>query len=213
LSTDPTATKQKENPLATAKRSNVYTSIKKLPLRLYIEALDGDLSVLGDASPEVLEEAFIDLQGQFAEAIGGEEAVANVQRVGTVEYLRLKIERLQILIDAMYVEPCKVLAEQIREEGYSISLDKWEEDLQRVVKKAKNLLVELSQKEQPLKEQEQKNENIDISPADSLRIAAGVILKDSAYSPADIVTYDFCLMYRSFEKTHKRHVRADQRDN
>lgn len=197
--------------LETARKLNVYVSIDKLPFDKYIDALDGKLTVLGEAPEEVLQEAMNELQSQFNEAIGGEEAVVMIERVAEIEELRLRLDRIQLLSAAMRSHPVEAIADQLRQEGYDFAFENVEADLKRVDTRTKNLMVQLTIKEKQIEEQV-RDKGSDVSIRESYTRALNQLSDHSRRTilPNEITTYAFCIAYRDMVKNTKRNGRADK---
>lgn len=103
---------------------NIYQSCKDLPLSVFIPCyVQGDLSGLvksGDAPPEALQEAWLNIYSDYCDRIGGIQIVAMIEKTRAINALASKVDRLMRVVDAARKVMSPDLIASLQADGYKI---------------------------------------------------------------------------------------------
>lgn len=125
------------------KRSELL-SLRNLPLSSFIDCLiDGDLSVLGEGTPEVLKAHWEVLYQEFCDAIATTDTKGKIGIDANISTLDLKIARLQLLIDCCRSFYRADVIELLKDEGftYPFTEESYLQDLEAVVAESRRYVI------------------------------------------------------------------------
>lgn len=111
-------------------------SLRQIPFNRFQEFLiDGDLTAIGEGTPEDLLEHAAFLQNEFQDAISTDDTNAIAVTVAQIECYKIKLEITQLAIDMLKLKYDERLIDILIEEGFvgNYSEETILEDLERVV--------------------------------------------------------------------------------
>lgn len=134
----------------TSNTKQVYASCSELPLWNFIKiVITGDLTYLGDGTPEQLQEAWANIFMEYCDIFPSKNSIYVCQLTSEIEHLRTKLEVIQAIIDALSIQYIPDLVLELIDYGfnYPFTPETMLEDLQGVIAESKMFVVQKGVKE------------------------------------------------------------------
>lgn len=185
--------------------NKLYTQITDLPFYLFVEvSVSGNLKHLvieGEATDKELEEAWYEIQSQYAEAIGDNEQKYTLKLMKDLAIIEANYKSIVLLVEMLrpcYVEVFAKELNKLLHTNFKFDITKYEEynkTLDRCLTRSKSLKVEYEKKALELEAMMKKREGKEQKPTkdyyyklwNSLRLYHKLQM-----SIKDITTFDFC---------------------
>lgn len=185
----------------------MYDTLAKLPIVIFEEISEtGNLQLLladGESmEPEALAELWQNLSIEFADKVESPESKKNLRLSRDIESFRFKYKAIMISCEALKFDWDNELVAKIRSFGYVITEANYYDDIERIERESKALLVKAANLETML-------------PKEGKEISIYDVL--ASYSAILGIDYDFeavsCLKYLSIQKQVASKIKAAEKNH